>query len=415
MASEDLGDVINSLVSSDPQLSVYKDQKNQEVKDWIPTCIPMVDASLGGGIPASGSVSEVFGVPGAGKSTFYLLVLRNFQKLGGLGYLFDIEETTPPSRALQLGVDPSKMISVRPKRDSNGTVHPITVEQIGEKIIRDLSVISDKRPGQQVLFIWDSVAFTLSNMEESADLDSSTVASAARAINTVMRKVQPNLKENGGTLLAVNQARDDLNAPNPRYKQVKTSGGKGWEHVLSNRIQINKGKKFGKTSSDKAEIGRISTLVVRKTKVGDSDSLPFEGVITNQAGFDLGYNLYQCASSLGLISGGGYKQYITDDGEVVKKHMQDFREYLSGNQDSELFKELWQKCIKAYCPRCYPPLFNESLEMTVDEFPFTEGLREYYMNIQEKLPVEEQDFNYRNYMETHKVSKKKGAKKNESD
>ena len=411
MSSEDLGDVINSLVSSDPQLSVYEDQKNQEVKDWIPTCIPTVDAALEGGIPASGSVSEVFGVPGAGKSTFYLLVLRNFQKLGGLGYLFDIEETTPPSRAAQLGVDPSKMISVRAKRDSKGTVHPITVEQIGEKIIRDLAAISDKRPGQQVLFIWDSVAFTLSNMEESSDLDSSTVAGAARAINTVMRKVQPNLKENGGTLLAVNQARDDLNAPNPRYKQVKTSGGKGWEHVLSDRIQINKGKKFGKNASDKAEIGRISTLVVRKTKVGDSDSLPFEGVITNRSGFDLGYNLYQCAFSLGLITGSNPKKYVTDNGELFSKSMHDFRDYLSQNQDSEIFKELWQKCVKAYCPQCYPPLFNENLEMTVEEFPFIEGLREYYIDIQEKLPVEQQNFNYRNYVETHGTPKKKGAKK----
>ena len=111
----DVTDIMNSLSKGDKRITNYSDTDQGRVKDYIPTLIPSLDKNLVSGIPASGRVTEVFGLPSSGKSTLMGLVMKNALKMNVIPIYFDVEETMDSERLEGLGVDPSKVITVTPE------------------------------------------------------------------------------------------------------------------------------------------------------------------------------------------------------------------------------------------------------------------------------------------------------------
>lgn len=386
-------------LNQDPDLTTYSETELGEVRTWIPTLIPEFDYNLVGGIPATGQVSEVAGKPSSGKSTFAGKVIRNAIKMGFVIVYFDVEATQHSSRLQQLGVDPSKVLTMTPSRLKDGTVRPLSIESIGQKIIDILAEVHSQSPDTPVLFIWDSIAITQSDMQADADIDQQLVGQQAKALASAGRKIQSNLVMNNGTLLAFNQARDDFQATNPKYAQQKTTGGKGWEHLLSTRITFQQSGKIKANSTDKEAIGTNTRVKVPKSKVGDNFDSDFTVELLGAQGYDFEYNLVVEAQNQGLISTGRSPRYVTDDGEEVKgQNVYKLANQFKDRDLLEIKTELWQKVLKQYFPECYPPLFNTTGFMHVKDFPIIKGLRKYYADIQEKLPLEQRAYNYNDFM-----------------
>lgn len=401
--SGSLTDLIGEL-NKDPKLTTFSQTKDGEIEDWIPTLIPVFDHYMVGGIPASGRISQSYGKPSSGKTTFTATIIKNAIKMGMLVVYFDLEGTLNNSRLEELGVDTSKVLTYKPTHKKDGTMQELSIEEIGRTIISLLAKVHNTDFKRHVLFIWDSIAISESEMQVNTELGNQVVGQQAKALTTVSRKLQVNLIHNNGTLLAINQARDDFNAANPKYATMKSVGGKGWEHVLSTNISFaQSGKKIYRKTTDTEPIGTQTRVKVVKSKVGDNWGADFKMDIIGAYGYDFEYNLVESAQENGLVSKGRSPKYADEDGEILIRgnNAYDLVQNLKDPNNFEVKKRLWQELLKIYFPKCYPALFNTGLFMHVKDFPIIDGLRAYYIKQQQSLDEQHQDYNYKMFMDAY--------------
>lgn len=400
--SESLTDLIGEL-NKDPKLTTFSQTDDGEIEDWIPTLIPIFDYYMIGGVPASGRVSGCYGRASSGKTTLVGNILSNAIKMGMVAVYFDVEGTQSNSRLEELGVDTSKVLTYTPTHRKDGTVQEMSIEEIGQTIINTLAKIHSIDPKRHTIFVWDSIAISESEMQVDSDLKSALVGQQARALATVGRKLQVNLIHNNGCLFAINQARDDLNAPNPKYATIKTVGGKGWEHLLSTNISLTQSGKIYKKSTDRDPIGTETRVKVVKSKVGDNWGSDFKMDIIGASGYDFEYNLVESAQQNGLITKGTFPKYKDATGaEKIKgRTMYDLVQKLKDPANQAIRDEIWQRLLLIYFPKCYPALFNTGIFMHESDFPMIKGLRAYYINQQQNLPSEKQDYNYKHFMSVY--------------
>ena len=390
-----------AMLNQTEGLEAFSDTDNGSVEDYIPSFLPELDKMLGGGGLPVKFISEVYGSASSGKSTLSIQFIKNFQHMKHSYVVYiDVEGTANTQRFIDLGANPDRVLTLTPKKGKDGKVDPLTIELIGQKIIDTLAMINQADEKAVVLFIWDSIAVTQSDMEDNTQLGNQVVGQQAKALNNVGKKIASNLQFNNGCLLTFNQAREDFNSMLPaQYRTQKTVGGLAWEHLLSTRFLIKSGKKITEKSTDKVGIGKVSKLQVVKNKVSDSWSHTFELQLIGRKGFDIYYNTVVKGQELGLVSSGRFPKYITDNGEEIKgatliKLVEEF----SKSENFEAFRELWQKEVKHYFPKIYPFLFNVHSYMLEEDEPLIKGLRKYYMDIQSNLPVEEQSYSYKHFM-----------------
>lgn len=397
----ELQDSVFAMLNQTEGLQAFSKTDNGSVEDYIPSFLPELDKMLGGGGLPVKFISEVYGSASSGKSTLSIQFIKNFQHMEHSYTVYiDVEGTANTQRFIDLGANPERILTLTPKRGKDGKVDPLTIEVIGQKIIDTLAMINQADPKAVVLFIWDSIAVTQSQMEDNTELGSQVVGQQAKALNTIGKKIAANLQFNNGVLLTFNQAREDFNSMLPaQYRTQKTVGGLAWEHLLSTRFLIKSGKKITEKSTDKVGIGKVSKLQVVKNKVSDSWSNTFELQLIGRKGFDIYYNTVVKGQELGLVSSGRFPKYISDNGEEVKgatliKLVEEF----SKSENFESFRELWQKEVKHYFPNIYPCLFNVHSYFLESEEPLIKGLRKYYMDIQSELSQENQSYNYKHFM-----------------
>jgi len=152
-------------------------------------------------------------------------------------------------------------------------------------------------------------------------------------------------------------------------------------------------------STDTTEIGHGFKLAFKKSKVGENDGAVANGYLLQESGVDIYYNTFMGAKEAGLIKtgGGAYQKYVVlsgdNKGEIISKTTRDWPDYLRSDEGYPVFKEMWQYLLKKEFPECYPALFNSNAKITVEEFPFTEGMQEYYILKQESLV--HKNMNYR--------------------
>ena len=323
-------------------------------------------------------------------------------KMGMPVIYFDVEATESKSRLVELGADPNYVKVMQPARQKDGSVKPLTVEQIGQKIIDVLASVHSAFPNTLILFIWDSIAITLSEMQARGEVGEQLVGQQAKALADIGRRVQVNLAQNNGVLLAMNQARDDFNAPIAKYAQVKTTGGKAWEHVLSTRIQFNKSSKIKEKTSDTKAIGNETRVKVPKSKIGDNYDSNFKVALIGETGYDFEWNLLLSGQEHGLITSGAYPKYVDSNGEEHKsKGKGGFVEMLKDPENIEITRDLFQRLLLMFFPKIYQPLFNDLAFMHTKDFPVIKGLRQYYIGIQYNLLPQQQAYNYKKFMEAY--------------
>ena len=394
-ATNPLDNIMGSLSTEMEDMVAFENTDAGMVLDWLPTMVPSLDSVLMGGLPLSGRVTEVFGEPSVGKSTFVMRLIATAQKLGIFPVYYDVEGTTNKDRLANLGVDPKRVGTLQPKVNKDGTVTPLTIETIIENMITVSSRVHKANPETPVLFIWDTVAQTQSNIQEQAGTGQQTMGQQARALSEGIRKLNVNLMANNASLIALNQARADING-NPFLKEMKTIGGNAWQHEMSLRLAMYRASKETVSTTDKTEIGHTVKLKFVKSKVGDNAGAMAEAVLLQRTGFDVEYNIFVEAVDKGLVKSGSWPTYTDDAGTEHKFQTKaKFIEFLNTEEGIPVATELWQKLIKIYFPECYPPLFNVYAIMTTEQYPYLAGLRDYYIGIQEALPDSQQHTQYR--------------------
>lgn len=202
------------------------------VKEWLPTGSRWLDSIICkgqvAGIPV-GKVTEIAGLESTGKSYMAAQIAANAQKQGKLVVYFDSESAIDPSFLERSGCDLQRLMYVQ----------AASVEFVLETIEELLGAAED-----QMVFIWDSLAFTPSVSDVEGDFNpQSSMAVKARILAKGMSKLTIPLADKQATFIVLNQLKTNIpQGPNARIIAMTTPyttpGGKAMHYAYSLRIWL---------------------------------------------------------------------------------------------------------------------------------------------------------------------------------
>lgn len=297
--------------------------------DKIEFSSPRLNYMTYGGLPM-GRPYEFFGKPSSGKTTTALDLMGKYQKQipNKSSVYVDIERTFDKHWATMLGVDVEKMLYLCPEI------------AIADDVLEAVYRLACS--GEVGFIIIDSIATLLTEKEQEEQVGQKVFGGISIPVTSFMRKVVGPCIQNNCTIIIINQVREDLGA---MYgSKIKTPGGNALEHLVSARLQFNKGEYLdinGKTLAGTAEnpAGNRVNVNIMKTKVFPPDRKKGFYSLYYQSGIDQIGDLIDVAISKGVvIAGGAWYTY----NEIKYQGKSKLRDYLMDNNEAfiQLKKEV---------------------------------------------------------------------------
>lgn len=231
------------------------------VKGWIPTDSTVMNLLFGRpetgdlGV-ALGRIIEIFGDFSHGKSTILQIIMNAFQAAGGLTNLLDSESGWDEHRAVKMGHNPERHLSIEVDTVEDGFN---VINKLNEKYIstfganRDYNVVP-------ILYGWDTIAASPTAGEKKGDEYESGMMFKARKIRQELRRLAIELPKNNATLVFINQT---IEGP----KKKTTPGGGGIKFWSSQRFEIRRVGSLHNFEDKKKTAGIISNLKNVKNKL----------------------------------------------------------------------------------------------------------------------------------------------------
>jgi len=288
-----------------------------EVKEWIPTGSRWLDSIVCkgrvAGIPV-GKVTEIAGLESTGKSYMAAQVAANAQKTGKLVVYFDSESAIDPDFLSRAGCDLERLMYIQAS----------SVEFVLETIEELLGATDD-----QLVFIWDSLAFTPSVSDVEGDFNpQSSMAVKARILAKGMSKLVLPIADKQATLIVLNQLKTNIpQGPNARIVAMTTPyttpGGKAMHYSYSLRIWLTGRKaKSSFIEDDKGfRIGSEVKVKLEKSRFGTQGRSCTFRILwgTESIGIQCDESLFNAIkTSEHLTSGGAWYTLKMGDGSEVK-------------------------------------------------------------------------------------------------
>jgi len=288
-----------------------------EVKEWIPTGSRWLDSIVCkgrvAGIPV-GKVTEIAGLESTGKSYMAAQVAANAQKTGKLVVYFDSESAIDPDFLSRAGCDLEQLMYIQAS----------SVEFVLETIEELLGATDD-----QLVFIWDSLAFTPSVSDVEGDFNpQSSMAVKARILAKGMSKLVLPIADKQATLIVLNQLKTNIpQGPNARIVAMTTPyttpGGKAMHYSYSLRIWLTGRKaKSSFIEDDKGfRIGSEVKVKLEKSRFGTQGRSCTFRILwgTESIGIQCDESLFNAIkTSEHLTSGGAWYTLKMGDGSEVK-------------------------------------------------------------------------------------------------
>jgi recombination protein RecA len=274
-AEFDFSDLSSYL--DETEVSIGYEESLNDLRGFLSTGCFVLDAEIGqgcflGGYPI-GRFTEIYGVPGVGKTSMATAAMVSAQKgrgcllkwmenrdeLGhiqfipemaadelkpGLAILADSEFKWPLDRAQKMGLNVEQLVRVRPKiakktaKKDAKIAETLTVEEVLSSLESTLRRVKSidyfRRPDVPVLFVWDSLAASPISAEMEGDGLQEGIASKARKVRAAMRRMTGLLAALNVTVVIVNQTYAKI-GPRPGKE---ASGGDGLKFHSSHRIEI---------------------------------------------------------------------------------------------------------------------------------------------------------------------------------
>lgn len=346
----DVLSIMNKTFKDLPNAATYLSEANL-ITDWCPTGCDILDLAISnrpsGGI-GYGTVVEISGLEGSGKSLLAAHILTQCQKQDGLAVIFDTEKAIGMlDFYVSVGLDPSKTIYTDKIR---------TLEEIygaTEKIInRAIEADSNKK----VVIVIDSVMGASTLAELDADYEKDGYATTKAIVNSkAMRKIPSLIAGRNIILVLINQLRANMAATGFGAEKWTTSGGQAIPFTASTRLRLKKvGQIKGDINGVDATIGERIEVQVVKNRLG-----PPRRKVTFDIRYDSGIDNYgswlTALKELGAIGqSGAYYSYKFIDAstgeEITKKFMsKDFKKLLEDNP--ELKTIIYDQICEAYIMR----------------------------------------------------------------
>lgn len=231
-------------------IQLGSDDLFSEVKGYISTGNPMIDYMIGApGIP-SGRLTTIIGEEGAGKSTLALALLRETQRIGGIGILADTENRLWTPRAEGLGLDMHALIRLTPD----------TLEECMSEIESMIDFLRDNNKTIPVTIAVDSIAGSPTKADLAGKYGDSIPASHARLLSFAMRRIHKKISAQRIALVFVNQLRHKLEFGSFGPPKMVMLGEKTLNYWASLKIMMAQGPLIGEKTDPTGALIRMHVL-----------------------------------------------------------------------------------------------------------------------------------------------------------
>jgi len=260
-----------------------------------------------------GTINEIHGKNGVGKTTFALEVAANATLMGKIVFFFDLERKL---------VDAQVAMIPRLDRDLFYRIRPDNGEDAVNKVHRCVT----EMPGCVVIF--DSLTQMLPEVEDAEGAEKQSMGLVAKLAAKMIRKIIGPTERNRCMVLFISHETANMDMYSGG---VKTKGGNAVPDASAQRIQL-KALSAGKI---KSEGGDIIGQNVKCKVVKNNQGLPFKEVevpLIYGRGIDRSLDLLQVAVDLAVIekTGGWYAQEW--EGQVQKMYKEPMLEQLNTNK-----------------------------------------------------------------------------------
>lgn len=263
MVSIKIGDALKlaaDKVNADTDLRVVvpgTESVKADVKQYVRTKSNLLNLLLGEdelGSP-TGRVMEIFGDNSHGKSTILQILMNAFQAANGVSTLLDSESSWNRDRAVQMGHNPERHLSV-----------DVDTVEMGFKVIRSILLqFIDMFGGSIPLIIgWDTIAASPTDGELKLDEYAAGMMYKPRLIRQQLRVIGPLLDKARAQLVFVNQT---IEGPNQKSSVKTTPGGGGIKFWSSHRLQVTRVATYNDMINKERSVGIISKVKAVKNKL----------------------------------------------------------------------------------------------------------------------------------------------------
>jgi len=251
--NKDISNLIKEL-----QKSNYNVKRGSEIEkdDIIRTDIFALDYVLGGGIPVGegGWRAEFFGPESSCKTTFALLIIAKYQKLGKTCVFIDAENSYDAQWGEILGIDNKELVVIKPG----------SLEEMGDTIINIIPKVD--------MIVIDSIVSLLPENVIERETNQPTMASSARVNAVICGKIYSAINKYKTSMIFINQMREKVGvmygSPNT------TSGGHALKHLYNFRLEFRTGKPI--------EAGISENETVSDEKIEKKEKIGIEINLTNK-------------------------------------------------------------------------------------------------------------------------------------
>lgn len=282
---------VNKKQKSASAIYALSSEVYSNIKGFFSFGIPWLDKICGGGASKGapkGRIIEIFGWEGSGKTAILEELIVDCLRKNGIAVMFEPETALEKHRLRQKLIEQtdlykdvaSSLDDWLLKREENPD-HPDplddilyspadTVEDIFTEIETMVDVIKKEDPERPVIFGWDSVAATTTDVEQKADVGQQQYSKQAIIISRALRKIRRKIADTGVSIALLNQLRSKVNEQNARGSEdYETFGGKAIRFYSTIRIslkkvgkvKLKKGKDIEKESKTKAAAKRAKQKV----------------------------------------------------------------------------------------------------------------------------------------------------------
>lgn len=283
-------------------------------KHLIPTGYLAIDAGIVGaeGLP-TGSLIELFGEEGCGKTTLAMQIAKRTQEYGGYVLLADTERWEE-RRMKQIGIElnPDQIARI-------GGEH---LEKIFANIQSTVTYYKKKKFEAPLTIIFDSIALTPTKLELDAIYKGNPppVAATAKILTPILKTLQIMLNETPILLIMINQYRMDLsNISMPSFMRggtkKKTTGGAAFKYACHLRLKMSPRDTI---EHNGVSVGYVSKIVAEKNKI-NPPGVVREYVQYYNGGIGNWHTVQVEGERLGLIEqNGSWYSFTGTDGKEVK-------------------------------------------------------------------------------------------------
>lgn len=273
---DDLLDKVSKEVGKGKLRLLSKGFERQECNSFG---LPNLDNVMAGGI-VFGTIVELAGVEGSGKSSLALTLMGNSLLQGRKVIVLDAEHKLDPTLAQNLGVDLSTVPFAQPE----------SAEECFKIIDSSLDCL-----GRGDVILIDSVAALTPESHFEGGFDKEQYCGNSKEISKGINLLRPKLGRVGANLILINQYREKVGV---FYgSNLTTVGGRNLKYSAECRMEISRGSLI--KEGDKS-IGQLVTVKVIKS----AHSMPFVTAgltLYFGKGFDKTKSLLDLAISQGII------------------------------------------------------------------------------------------------------------------